>query len=652
VVKSHHLGDGTSAAFQKAVSDHVGSRLEQAEAGYRGILVREPLHFDAIHLLGLVCYQAGRSEEAVELIQRAIALDASQPAAHSNLGLALQALRRMPEALDSYDEALRLDPAFVDALVNRGVALREVGRIADALANFDRALALNPDHLQAHFSHGLILLEAGRPEEAVASFERVLVADARNAAALCNLGNAFQALNRHEQALASYDSAILFEPGLAEAHSNRGNVLRDLGRPAEALASVEQALLIKPGNVGALNNRGIVLRNLGRHAEALASCEQALVAEPDYLDALCNRGNILQHLRRYEEALGSYARALRVDPGHAPTHWNESQCRLLLGDFAGGWPKYEWRWRTEQANQVRNFAQPLWLGKEPLAGRTILLHAEQGFGDTLQFCRYTSLVSALGARVVLEVQPPLKRLLASLPGVDRIVARGEALPEFDCHCPLLSLPLAFSTALETIPSGAAYIQSDPALRDRWSRRLVKAAGPRIGLVWGGSGGLRNDQRRSLALAELNGLNAEGAQLVCLQKEIDPRDLPAIAHRGDIVLLGKELSDFADTAALVDLMDLVITVDTAVAHLAGAMGKDVWILLPHAPTWRWLLERQDSPWYPSARLFRASERDDFGSAVRQVGAALRARFPTRTRRRLRVVLRQWFARVISSTRRGG
>jgi hypothetical protein len=437
-----------------------------------------------------------------------------------------------------------------------------------------------------------------------------------------------------------------------EAHSNRGNALRDLGRSREALASFEQALSIKPGNVGALNNRGIALRNLGRHAEALASYDQALSYEPDYVDALCNRGNILQHLRRYEEALDSYARALLVDPGHAPTHWNESQCRLLLGDFTRGWSKYEWRWKTEQATQIRNFAQPLWLGRESLAGKTILLHAEQGFGDTLQFCRYAALVSANGARVVLEVQPALKGLLGGLAGVDCIVARGEALPEFDFQCPLLSLPLAFNTMPDTIPAAAEYIQSDPALRNRWGGRLGKAQGPRIGLVWGGSGGLRNDQRRSLALAELADLDFGDAQLVCLQKEIDPRDQPALDRRGDIVFLGNELADFADTAALVDLMDLVITVDTAVAHLAGAMGKEVWILLPHAPTWRWLLERQDSPWYPSARLFRATGRDDFASAVRQVDAAMRARFPRPTGRRLRAAISQWVARLTSRTRRGG
>lgn len=645
------------AAFQHAVSLHGGGRLAEAERFYREILAQSPLHFDALHLLGVVCHQTGRNGEAVALMQRAIALDTSQPAVHSNLGLALQALHRPAEALASYDLALHLDSTFADALNNRGNALRELGRareavesydralavhpgaanalnnrgmaqrdlkrFPEALASFDRAILLKPDYAQAHFNRGFVQLEMGRPEDALASFDRALGIDSRDPALFCNRGNALQALKLHEQALASYDRAIELEPQLAEAFNNRGNALRDLGRPEEALASFDRALAIKPGYAGALNNRGIALRDLNRRADALESYERALALEPGYADALCNRGNVLQDLKRYADALDSYERALRSDPGHAQSHWNESLCRLLVGDFARGWVKYEWRWKTEQANQVRNFPQPLWLGKEQLGGKTVLLHAEQGFGDTLQFCRYAPMVAALGARVVVEVQPPLKELMAGLEGVGDVTARGEALPEFDYHCPLLSLPLAFNTSLATIPSFKAYLRSDPVRLERWRERLGRQSGLRVGLVWSGSGGLRNDPDRSLPLAEIADLAAGGTEIFCLQKEIKPADREFLKRRGNILSFGEELGDFADTAALVNLMDVVISVDTAVAHLAGAMGKAVWILLPYAPTWRWLLDRDDSPWYPSARLFRALTIGDWSSAVAQVRESLRA-----------------------------
>lgn len=612
---------GPADQLQLAVAHHVGGRLAQAESLYRRILDALPQHFDAQHLLGVICLQTGRNEEAVKRIGRAIAIDGMQAAAHSNLGLALLALRRASEALVSFDRALAIDPRYADALVNRGNALRELARPSEAVASYDRALAINPAAAGTYNSRGIALLEAGRPGEALGSFDRALEIEPENAAAHCNRGNALQALRRHSDALASYDRAILYAPGLAEAFSNRGNALRDLGRAEEALASIDRALALRPDVPGALNVRGIVLRDLNRQAEALECFDRALAVEPGYADAHCNRGNALQDLHRHGEALESYALALEWDPAHAESHWNESLCRLLLADFAEGWRKYEWRWKTEQAGQGREFIQPLWLGKEPLAGKTILLHAEQGFGDTLQFCRYASRVSGLGARVVLEVQPPLKALMSGLPGASSVVARGEDLPAFDFHCPLLSLPLAFNTSLDSIPAGDAYLRSDPAKVDRWRRRLPPARGLRVGLVWSGSGALRNDPARSLPLSALSGLRAARAQFVCLQKEISPGDRELLAERGDVLCFSEELLDFSETAALADLMDIVISVDTAVAHLAGALGKTVWILLPHAPTWRWLLHRRDSPWYPTARLFRASRIGDWGGAVGAVSAAL-------------------------------
>lgn len=634
-----------AARLERAVAYHGSGQLVRAESLYREILARAPRHFDALHLLGVVCHQTGRHDAAVQMMSQAIAVDASQPAVHSNLGLALQSLGqsgqalasydralglnprdagalsnrgntlrdlgRVPEALESYDRAIALNPQSASGFNNRGMALRDLKRLADALASFDEAIRLNSGYAQAYITRGIVLLEMKQPEKALASFDGALSIHPADGAALCNRGNALQALERHEEALECYDRAIAREPGFAEAFNNRGNALCDLNRPQDALESIERALAFKPQFAGALNNRGIALRALYRQAEALASFEQAIALDPGYADAHCNRGNVLQDLKMYPDALESYARALRCDPDHAQSQWNESLCRLLIGDLAAGWVKYEWRWKTEQRNAVRDFPQPLWLGREPLQGKTILLHAEQGLGDTIQFCRYASMVSALGATVVLEVQRPLKALLSNLRGVSTIRARGESLPAFDFHCPLLSLPLAFDTNLGSIPAQIPYLQCEPAALEQWRERLGPKARPRVGLVWRGAA-----DTRSVPLAQMLAVVSGDAQFFSLQKDASPADQNLLSGRPDILQFAGELRNFSD-APIVGLMDLVVTVDTSVAHLAGAMGKEVWILLAANAEWRWFINRDDSPWYPSARLFRASAIGDWSSVIEQV-----------------------------------
>ena len=506
---------GIATRMEQAVAYHSRGQLAEAEALYRHILGESSEHFDALHLLGVVCFQTGRHADAAELMRRAIEAEPSQPAVYSNLGLVLQALKRPEEALASYDRCLALSPDYAEALSNRGNALRTLGRAEDALESYDRALSLSPE------------------------------------------------------------SAI------------------------------------------ALNNRATALRMLDRHEEALTSCDRAIALEPGYADAFCNRGNILQDVHRYAEALESYCRALQSDPRHADSHWNEGLCRLLIGDYVLGWRKYEWRWMTEQAGTARGFRQRLWLGKEDLAGKTILIHAEQGLGDTLQFCRYVKNVSALGATVVLEVQKPLKALLSGLDGVSRILARGEPLPDFDYHCPLLSLPMAFGTTLRTIPATPGYLRCNPEEVAHWRELLGPKRRPRVGLVWRGGS---ISPKRSIPLVELLELVSDDAEFFSLQKDVPPADQEILDAREDIRQVGSELRNFAD-APLVSLMDVVITVDTSMAHLAGALGGKVWVMLAKTPEWRWLVGREDSPWYPGARLFRAPDFGDWPSLVGRVKAAL-------------------------------
>jgi tetratricopeptide (TPR) repeat protein len=642
--------------MQRAIEFYRQGNLAEVDRICRDIIGQVPGHFDALHLCGIAAAQRGRFAEAERLIGQALSIDPGRADLNNNRGNVLRELKRFDEALASYDRALAIRPDYAEALNNRGVVLRNLRRLDEALASYDRALAIRPDYAEALNNRGDALTALMRLDEALASFDRALAIRPDYAEALYNRGNVLTALKRLDEALASYERALAIRADHAETLNNRGVVLRDLHRLDEALASYQRALAIRPGSAEALSNSGAVLRQLGRLDEALASCERALAITPDYADALNNRGNALMELKRLDEALASYDRALAIRPDYAEAfynrgivlqdlgrledaldsyqqaqairpdyaeaHWNEGACRLLAGDFAAGWAKFEWRWLKRGADAKRECARPLWLGEQDVAGRTVLLHAEQGYGDTIQFCRYAPLLAERGARVVLEVQPGLKSLLSGLAGVQQVVARGERLPDFDFHCPLLSLPLAFGTTLQTIPARVPYLAATPGLVQSWRARLGANA-PRIGLAWSGNPKHLKDRNRSIAASRLTRLLETGATFVSLQKELRDDDRQWLAAHPEVHHFGDELGDFADTAALISLLDVVITVDSAVAHLAGAMGKPVWILVrAFGADWRWLLQRDDSPWYPSARLFRQHSIGDWGGVIADVGGALR------------------------------
>ncbi len=400
-------------------------------------------------------------------------------------------------------------------------------------------------------------------------------------------------------------------------------MLEELRRFDEALESYDRAIALRTDYAEAHSNRGVALEKLMRFDEALASLDHALALRPDFAEAHANSGLAQQRLRRFAGALTNYDRAIAVRPDFAEAHHNEALCRLLIGDFRRGWQKHEWRWETGQLNAAkRNFAQPLWLGSDEIAGKTILLHAEQGFGDTIQFCRYAPLVVERAAHVILEVQQPLRQLMHTLARAPRIVAAGEPLTDFDLQCPLLSLPLAFGTELATIPSATPYLRAAPEAVTHWSARLPPKTRPRIGLVWSGRPTHGNDHNRSIPIDMfLSALSGVDATYVGLQREFRLGDVARLRERGDVTCFGEELQNFSDTAALIENLDLVIAVDTSVAHLAGALAKPVWILLPYSPDWRWLLDRDDSPWYPTARLFRQDRLCAWDGVMNQVHAEL-------------------------------
>ncbi len=483
-----------------------------------------------------------------------------------------------------------------------------------------QSLAAASEHTEA-FRDGNELQEAGRFAEAIARYERAISLKSDYMEAYRNRGNALRELGRLAEAVASYDQAIALRPNIA-SYTNRGNVLRELKRTEEALQSYDRAVALNPRFAEIHSNRGSALQELGRFDEAVASYRRALSLKPDYAEAYANLGVALAALKRFDEALAAFDQAIELRGGYAEAIWNRGLTRLLMGQYACGWRDYEARKQKRDPVGGRTYPKPLWLGDAALSGKTILVHWEQGFGDTIQFSRYVKLLADTGAKVLFAPQRPLKRLMETLDSRVQIVAIEEPLPAFDFHCPLMSLPLAFGTEPPTIPRAQSYLGADRAKVSAWRGVLGDKHKPLVGVAWSGSPRHRND--RSIELRRFAALFDDGCQFVGLQKDVSDQDRPWL-QAAKMVHLGDVLDDFTDTAALCSLMDLVICVDTALAHLAGALGVPVWVLLSHVPDWRWMLDRNDTPWYPSMTLVRQPQRGDWDGALRHVKWALASRF---------------------------
>jgi tetratricopeptide (TPR) repeat protein len=574
--------------LQKALELHRKRAWSDAKELYERILEAQPENYDALQLLGVLGSETKNYEASVALIAKAIAINPGQATVHSNLGFALKALGRFAESVQSYLNAIHLKPDFADAHLHCGLAYMGLNQQVQAIASFDRVIALRAGDAQAYCNRGVALAKLGHFEEAIAAYQSAISFKPDFPEAYFNWGNALQSLRRHEMAIVAYDQAITIRADYADAYTNRGNVLKELDRHQEAIASYASSILCKPANAQAYLNQGVA-----------------------YFECL-----------EIEKALACYDTANQMQADYAEAHWNKALALLLSGELENGFKLHEWRWRRSTfTSKRRDFKSPLWLGDEPLQGKTILLHAEQGLGDTIQFCRYCTAVQALGATVLLEVQAPLVGLLASLRGVSVLIRQGDPLPDFDFHCPLMSLPLAFKTRLDSIPASQHYLASDPVKRVAWQLRLGESKAPRIGLVWSGSEHHKNDKNRSIELAELMPILPSKYNYVSVQKDIRSKDKDALTDF-NIAHFEDSIGDFSDTAALCDCMDLLISVDTSVAHLAGALGKDVCLLLPYVPDWRWMLQRPDSPWYPSMKVFRQSSRGEWNFA--DIGSNLAVR----------------------------
>jgi tetratricopeptide (TPR) repeat protein len=648
--------DSAPALYEAGLRHFHSGRLAVAEQRCRKALASDPGHADTLHLLGLIHAQENRVDLAIDFIAQAIRSDQGNAEYFSNLGSLLVLRNQFEEALKSYDLALKLKPDLVNVWMRLGELLQRQKRHDEALLTFDHALTLDPHNLEAADKGGLLLIALGRHAEALARFElsdaispeqphtlynrglcltalgrrdeavavygRLIEIDPANYDGLNNLGNVLLDLRRYQEAAVHFHNAIARRPDLLPAFNNLGLALIHLRRFEEAAAQLGRAIALSPDVPELYNNRGKALKELGRREEALADYDRAIALKPDYVHAHGNRGNCLDDLARPDEAEASYRRALALDPDHGDSHWNLAVNRLRAGDLRTGWIESEWRWKASSLGvKQRAFDKPLWLGAEPIDGRTLLVHSEQGLGDTIQFCRYIPLLAARGARVILQVEHPLKELLSGVAGVAQCIARADALPDFDLHCPLMSLPLVFDTTLATIPADTPYISLPRNARD-WSEWLGAAAAPRIGLVWSGNPNHLNDHNRSVPLEKLKPLLDVEAQFVSLQKDARERDRALLAERRDIRDAEPGLASFADTASLIRELDLVISVDTSVAHLAGSLGKPFWVLLPYVADWRWLVGREDSPWYPTARLFRQSDTRQWDVVVENLLKALR------------------------------
>jgi tetratricopeptide (TPR) repeat protein len=526
---------------------------------------------------------------------------------------------RLDEAEKVYGRILKSLPDQFDALLLLAQLKMARGKAAEAHRLAAAAVAARPDSAEALVVLGHVLRALRRDDEALSSFDKALAIAPGHVDALGGRGDALLARGRADEALQCFDKVLTLAPGHREARANRGAVLAKLERYEEALAEFNAVLAQAPQHPMALYNRANALASIGQNAEAIATYDRLLAGIPQHATAWNNRGNALMALKRHAEATASFAKAIALKPDFADAHFNQSLALLAVGDYPRGFSAYEWRWkRSGMPAARRNYGRPLWLGEFLLARKTILIHSEQGLGDCIQFARYIPMLARAGANVVLEVQPELKSLLSRLAGVSQVFARGEALPNFDVQCPVGSLPLAHKTELASIPSDIPYLTADEGRVTKWRPRVEALKSPRVAVAWAGNVNHANDRNRSIALAQLKPLwESSAAHFVSLQREPRRADADELKKVPAILHLGDELADLDDTSAIIALCDLVISVDTSVAHLAAAMGRPTWVLLPFAPDWRWTLEGERSPWYPAARLFRQPQLGDWASVIERV-----------------------------------
>ncbi len=608
-------------------------RRAYAEAAevYRKAVRLRPGYAKAYDNLGNALRDAGKLDDAEAAYREAVRLRPEWAEAHNNLGHLLTRRGKLSDAEESLGVALKCRPGYPEALNNLGIAQAQGCRFEAAEVSFRQAIRLRPDYPEAHNNLGNALGSRGKREEAVASYREAIRLSPSYAKAHHNLGRAQAGLGRHAEAESSFRESLRLQPGEAGVINDLGIALAATGRLEEAAEAYREAIRIRPDHAEAHNNLGNVLRDLRRTEESLVCFDDALKHRPAYAEAINNRAISLGNLGRLDEAAACYTRSLSLQPENPYTHLNRAMAWLRGGRFELGWPEYEWRWRRKETPRPK-FIQPPWNGA-PLGGRTVLLYAEQGSGDTLQFIRYAPMVRGRGGRVVVQCPEGMMNLLSRCPGIDRLVPRGGPLPDFDVHAALMTLPSLFHTELATTPAEIPYLFADEELVGDWRRRLADVPGFRVGVVWQGNPKFGNDRARSYPLKAIAPLaRLGGVSLISLQVEngldqLKDVDFPVLNFGADLM---HAAGMFMDAAAIARNLDLVVACDSAVAHLAGGLGVPVWLGLPHSGDWRWLEGRTDSPWYPTMRLFRQPAPGDWDTVFGRMAGELRERLTAEAR----------------------
>jgi tetratricopeptide (TPR) repeat protein len=640
--------------FERAVQLQQNNQLNDAESIYRKILEINSDHIGAQTMLGMVCIQTNRNQDGIQLLESSLLKDPQQFWAHNSLGVGFLNVHQYQNACTSFKKAISIEPNYIEAYFNLAKGLKSLEKYEEAISNYSKCISLNPNYADAYNNRGSVYLENLQEpekalidfqnflkiqpnvwngfyniancyselkeyEEAIKHYDRALELNPNNPDIYLSCGVTYYKLEQYEEALKSYDLALKLSPTNADIYFSRGVTYFELERYEEALKNYDRALELSPHQANVYSNKAAVYKSLKQYENALKNIEYAIKLNPDLAAAYSNRGLIFYKLKQYQEADESYNLAIMLEPNTGDAYWNKSNLKILQGYYEEGWQLFEWRWKTTFLKlKPRNFNQPLWLGQEVINNKIILIHHEQGLGDSIQFSRYIVLIEKYHPKeIILEAPQALISVLSSLRGNFKVVKLGDPLPHFDYYCPIMSLPLAFKTTLESIPSEMPYLYADKNKNLLWEKKLGDKIKPRVGLVWSGFKGHKNDRNRSLLLKQLESIFSLPFEFHSLQKEIRDNDLEVLNSYNQIRQHQDDLIDFSDTAALIHHLDLIISVDTSVAHLAGALGKKVFLMLPYAPDYRWMDQRTDTPWYPTMTLFRQPKADDWTSVVSEL-----------------------------------
>ncbi|MBR7799096.1 tetratricopeptide repeat protein [Undibacterium fentianense] len=622
--------------LQSGFELHQAGQLSEARAKYQDVLKHDPANFDALQLSGVIAAQLGELNLALELLIKANAIKPQDLAVATNLAKAASDLGNYAVAIQALRTILQTknnDPHLIFALALNYFHVQDYRQ---SIQYFDFALQLRPNWAEAHCNRANAYDEMHEHEKALVDLNMAIELDPDYAIAHFNRGNILQKMRQLDLAQSNFERAINIQPSLKQAHLNLSQLYFHRGDYHAAYAASDTALALDPHHVSGYNCRGLAAMELGDYATARKDFESAIAIQPDFIHAYTNLGKLFRYTNQHAAAIASYRTALAIDPTSAIALFGLGLCELQIGDFFNGWAHYEERWHPDVLSDpklIKNFSQTRWDGHRTLSGKCILLYAEQGYGDTIQFCRYARKIKALGAHVVLEIPSALFALFENLEGVDQLVARGEALPHFDFHLPLMSLPYVLRSNIAGIFALPPYLSVSQSKKDQWQKLLSDCLGKeidtrhrkkqkRIGLVWSGNPQFKNDSSRSISLEQLIHYLPQEAVYFCLQKEVSIKDKVYLNTRPEIQQFSNQLHDFSDTAALCSHLDLVVTVDTSVAHLAGALGIPTIILLAANSDWRWLLHHDKTPWYESVSLIRQARVGQWIEALSMLANKLR------------------------------